>query len=701
MRNALVAGLALFPFAGPAAGQNFVRDLAGIAFFRDQVPYREPLSGGLNAPMQQFADLDGDGDLDLFILDSDFYAERYYFRNVGDAGAPVFSLEPEGGFRGAAFSYWFRFVDFDADGIVDLLTDDGSSGVRVWRNDATPADPSWSVRLNDLRDTSGAPLFAGFGGLPGIADMTGDGLPDFLSGNSADGSFNYYRNTGIAGVPAYALVSTRLSDITITGDTCTQGGAGLPAADKNPAHGLGAVALSDLDGNGTTDLVYGDLFSHSLFHLRNAGTAQDPALECASNVFPPDGSLSTVGFNQASFADIDADGDPDLFVGVLNSRTRNSFWHYENNGTPGAPAYTLVTRDFAATLDVGQNAAPALADLDGDLDLDLVIGNNDGQLWHFRNEGSPLSPLFHLVDTAFAGITGNYSYAPAFADLDDDGDPDLLLGRFDGRVIVYRNAGPGGFQPVDTIVTGQYAVPAAADVDGDGDPDLVVGKGNGTLSFYRNSGDASTFVPDLVSETFLGRDFGSNARPAFRWNAATGRADLYVAPAAGDTAPGGRSLIVAYSNTGSGGDTPYALDNDRFGPGMPYEPAIAFTDLDGDGDDDLLVGTSKGGLVYYRNDGGTGVEEARRHPGEFRLTRNFPNPFNATTVIGVELSSPGWVGVEFFDVHGSRVGRIGGEQRGPGFHRIPWSPTGLPSGVYYCRVTVDGRRDFIKTLLIK
>ncbi len=630
MGKALFATTLLFAWVSRCPAQNFVRDLDGIPFYHDTVAYTEPLGGGLNAPMHQFADADGDGDLDLYIFDSDFYAERYFFRNTGDSSTPVYSLEPDGGLAGVEFTFWFRFIDYDGDASVDLLTDNGSSGVRVWGNDNPAGEPHWVVAVSELADTAGTALFAGFGGLPGFADLDGDGLPDFLSSNSADGSFNYYRNVGTAGSPSYALVSTRLSDITITSDTCTKG-AVAPAAPDNPAHGLGAVALDDMDANGTADLFYGDVFSHSLFHLRNSGTPQDPVLECESNFFPPDGSLTTPGFNQAYFADLDADGDRDLTVGVLNSRTRHSFWYYENTGTPAVAHYDLVTTEYLATLDVGQNAKPAFADLDADLDLDLVIGTNDGDLWHFRNDGSILSPLYHLADTAFAGISGNFSYAPAFFDADADGDPDLLLGRFDGRVILYLNEGPGGFIPSDTIITAQYAVPAAGDVDGDGDPDLVVGRGNGTLSFYRNAGDSAHFDPVLETDLYLGADFGTNARPAFLFNAGTGFTDLYVAPASGDTSPGGRSRIWYYRNTGTSVEPPFVLGDDHFGPGVPYEPAIAFGDLEGDGDDDMLVGTSKGdssitGTTAPR--AWTRTPRARGHSGSTRIipTRSTPRP---------------------------------------------------------------------------
>lgn len=701
MRRILLVVAATAAGAAGGRGQTFVRDLTGIPFFRDSVAYVEPFSGGLNAPMHQFFDADGDGDLDLFILDSDFHRELLFLRNTGTASAPSFSLEPDGGLEGAEFSFWFRFSDYDGDGTAELMTDDGGTGIRAWRNAGTPADPAWSLVAAGLYDTSGAPLFSSFGSLPAFPDLDGNGLPDYLAGNSTDGSLYYYRNIGSPGAPAYVLDTNRLGGIVITSDTCSKWGSPAPAP-AEPHHGSGAVSLNDVDGDGDLDVFYGDMFAHGLFLLPNVGTPATPDLDCGSGSFPPGGSLTTPGFNQATFPDIDADGDPDLFVGVLNSRSRGSFWRYANDGAAGAPQYRLVGTEFPNTLDVGQNARPAFADLDGDLDPDLLVGNNDGELWHFVNEGSQLSPVYRLADTAFAGIRGGFSYAPAFGDVDADGDPDLLLGRFDGKVVVYLNEGGGVFSASDSVTTGQYAVPAAGDADGDGDIDLVVGKGNGTLAFFRNTGTplSAAFTPE--DDSYLGVDVGDAARPAFRLNPGTGALDLYVAGASAPGAPGVRSRMREYRNQGPGAAPQFLLADSAFGPPLPFEPAAAFGDPDGDGDDDLLVGTSKGGLVYYRNDGATDAGPVGgTAPAAFRLDGNYPNPFNAVTVIGFELPAAADVRAEVFDVRGRRVALLGQGRRGPGPGRFEWRADRFPSGVYWYRVTADGRSLSRTMLLIR
>jgi hypothetical protein len=700
MRKVLLILTAAWFVPAFSPGQSFVRDLRAIPFFHDTTAYTEPLSGGINAPMQQFYDLDGDGDQDLFIFDNDFYAQRLFFRNAGNDRQPEWVLEPGGGFNGAGFLFWFRLTDIDSDGKTELMTDDSTAGVRAWENAGSPTEPFWQVSIPRLADTAGDPVIAGFGSLPGFADLNGDSLTDYISGNTADGSFNYYRNTGSAGSPAFTLVSTRLDDITIIGDTCQQG-AFLRPAGKPTGHGAGAVCLGDIDGNGTTDLFYGDIFSHSLFSLMNIGTPGDPMLECSANLYPPDSSLSTVGFNQGTLADIDHDGDSDLFVGILNSRTTHSFWFYENEGNASSPDFHLRTTDYIQTLDAGQNAHPALADLDGDDDLDLVIGNNAGALWFFRNTGSTLSPSFLLEDTLFGGIAGNFSYAPAFGDIDADGDPDLVLGRFDGRVIIYRNDGPAGYIPADTIISGQYASPAIGDIDNDNDPDLVIGTGSGTLALYINDGDSANFNFVPGTDSSIAIDVGSNARPCLKRNRLTGLVDLYVTPAADTPGSAVQSGIYYFMNSGTGVTPRFQAPIDHYGPGMPYEPAVALGDLDGDGDDDLLVGSSKGGLVYFRNDGPTGVEEGPGVAFGFGLLQNYPNPFNGSTVIAYHLDAAATVGLDVFDLGGRLVGRLAGGPEGPGRHEVRWEALTQPTGTYYVRLTVDGRVRSIRMILIK
>jgi len=205
-----------------------------------------------------------------------------------------------------------------------------------------------------------------------------------------------------------------------------------------------------------------------------------------------------VGYNSApAFADLDNDGDYDLLVGTYEGVS----YAYENAGTTSNPTWT--EKSEWNTPDVGLDSAPAFADLDNDGDYDLLIGEKYGNSFGYENTGTVSSPTWTAKSAWDAPNVGMYA-SPAFADLDSDGDYDLLIGKDEGICLAYENTGtvssPTWTKNSDWDAREDafiiYASPAFADLDSDGDYDLLIGDYYGYSFAYKNT-DITPPVPEL------------------------------------------------------------------------------------------------------------------------------------------------------------------------------------------------------------
>jgi hypothetical protein len=552
--------------------------------------------GGLNVPRPQLVDADGDGDLDLFLQE---YSDRLMlFERDGVApdGLPRFTLRTTR-YADLAIGEWYRFSDVDGDGDPDLLSELPFSYVRHWRNVGSPSAPRFVPPTDSLRDANGKPLFADRQNILQAADIDCDGLTDLLVGRIAGTVVHYEAEPeSPPEAPRFRFVTDRFQDIEIV-------------AQFGSAHGANTMALADHDQDGDLDLFWGDFFERGLLLIENTGSCAAPSLRGRPVPFPPGDPLLTSGYNAPTYGDVDGDGWGDLVVGVLGGA-------FNPNRTTVANLHLLArdrggrwvgrTSQLLPVLDVGSESVPALVDLDQDGDLDLLLANkidpteqSVGRIYRVENAGARGRPALRLSGVLPVGAT--FHPAPAFGDLDGDGDPDLLLGSWSARVGYYRNDGGEpvpAFVTVDTalvtITRGSNTTPALGDLDGDGDLDLMVGEASGALNFYRNEGDrgAPRFV--LVSDTFEEMDVGRRSAPALADVDRDGDLDLVIGSDAGG--------VFLFRNEGTRTAPRFVRD-----PGFRLDVSPlstpAFGDVDGDDDLDLVVGGVGGGVMYFERVG--------------------------------------------------------------------------------------------------
>jgi PKD repeat protein len=265
----------------------------------------------------------------------------------------------------------------------------------------------------------------------------------------------------------------------------------------------------------------------------------------------------------------DLDGDLDLDLAVGNYRSDDvSILKNNGDGTFQAP--------------VEYEMAPGpqslfCADLDGDQHLDLATVGEGG-----------LSILKNNGDGTFQ-VPGNYpggGYSIFCADLDGDSDLDLAMANGSG-VSILENDGDGCFEPKANYRTGSYVFSDfCADLDGDGDVDLVVANtGSDNVSILKNNGDG-TFEAKVDYAT------GNQSRSAFCADL-DGDDDL-------DLAAGHGNAVSILKNNGDGTFQP-KIDYPSYGAN-----SVFCADLDGDEDLDLGAGGGHAGLVSVLENNGDG-----------------------------------------------------------------------------------------------
>ncbi|HEX2897995.1 MAG TPA: VCBS repeat-containing protein, partial [candidate division Zixibacteria bacterium] len=387
-------------------------------------------------------------------------------------------------------------------------------------------------------------------------------------------------------------------------------------AQSTELHGNSFINFSDFDDDSDLDLFFGDIFNLSVYLFQNEGTAQLSDLTLITEDFL---NFNTRGFNHPVFADLDNDDDKDMILGVAQNANLDNLRFLRNE----SGSFIEETKNLISQFDLGNDSKPALADLDNDGDIDMLVGGNLGKLRYFENTGNSFSPAFETDTAGFQGMMiGSYS-APALVDWDSDNDLDLLIGNVNGRIEYWRNDGDAS-NFVATLVTNQMAalindtlkvikvdqlaVPCPADLNNDGLIDLVLGEwdfnGLANVLLFENTGTIGNPVLNRVTNRFI-KVLDQNGDTLYRdftvpmlhdWDE-DGKKDLIIGGRYG-----GLTLYLNTAATGQLPDSSTLIKSADIIPGADAGQylAIAFADIDNDSDDDVFVGESSGGINFYR-----------------------------------------------------------------------------------------------------
>ncbi|UCE08599.1 MAG: T9SS type A sorting domain-containing protein, partial [bacterium] len=171
----------------------------------------------------------------------------------------------------------------------------------------------------------------------------------------------------------------------------------------------------------------------------------------------------------------------------------------------GSAIFNLQS-DSLSGIVVGYRPAPCIIDLDSDGLLDMIVGEQDGDLHHYEQDAVG-STGFTLLSDSLSGIdVGDYS-APSFTDLDSDGLLDMVAGENMGYLIHYEQdaVGSTSFTLISDALNEIHvssAKPIFADINGDGLEDLIVGDYYGGVHYFQRDQDVG-IKSDFIS--------GSNA----------------------------------------------------------------------------------------------------------------------------------------------------------------------------------------------
>jgi hypothetical protein len=465
------------------------------------------------------ADLDGDGDLDILAFAAGNSTSLYWMKNTSvESGYGLDSLHYV-----LADRCWSKIYE---------------SGLERCRAILSPDSTVCASPLKEPDPADGKNRHPGATITP--YDQDGDGDMDLILGGINNDCLTMLTNGGAPGTDWMTAIDTA-----------------FPSYDVPLQMQLfiGAYHL-DLNNDGRPDLLAtvnnptsGEDRNGMWFYANTA--SQGHTFELQSTRFLTGQSIDLGTATHPTFADVNGDGLLDLVVGTYGFYSPGSFTNarlnlFLNTGTPTEPRFTLADSDFLGFSQYTSDDfdfAPTFGDMDGDGDLDLLVGSHTGIFYYFRNSAGPGNPMNLKRDfnPMWANFLFGLAVTPMIVDLNGDGKPDIVAGERNGNLNYFENKGTASnpvFNPtpdlaklgnIDTRTPPEsvgFSVPVSF-VQPDGALWLLTGAQNGALMTFRDVSPTNNAFP-VASLQWGGIDEGNRSHPALADLDGDGKLELVV-----------------------------------------------------------------------------------------------------------------------------------------------------------------------------
>jgi hypothetical protein len=411
-------------------------------------------------------------------------------------------------------------IDLNNDGVKDLLTGGINFPNLIALYNGGTRDSAHMISVDTLFPSYSKPVHLYDFPCPFFIDMDNDSINDLIvspfdpTNNPAyvvADNFRcvwFYKNMGTNSNPDFQFVTDRFFISEMIG----VGSNAFPV-------------LYDVNGDGMPDLLIGDFgyydssyykegylysdYISKIAYYKNIGTLNNPLFHLETDDFANLSSLHLKGI-YPTFGDLDGDGSDDMIIG----NSDGSIIFFRNTAAPhNEPVYAQPQLHYK-NIKTGVFSTPQLFDLDKDGLLDLIIGEQNGNLSYFRNTGTANDPSFSLMTDSLGKINitnynlSYYGYSTPCLFRDKDGNTRLLVGSDEGIVHYFIDIDGHlneKFTESDSlfslvsgtpfqISSGWRTAPAIGNLTDSLFMDIIVGNYSGGLNYY-SKGDK----PQVIS----------------------------------------------------------------------------------------------------------------------------------------------------------------------------------------------------------